>query len=218
MHSIVRYPLIAIIVSTSLYSVAAVAETHITCKSNNYHYNSCKLDGPGHVRLIKQLSNRKCKQGKTWDYDRHNIWVDDGCAAKFAVNYNKHHDSSSDAGKALGAIAGAIIVGAIANEIDKNDKYNDSNYHGGRHSSYVPNWMVGKFRGYNEQYNADVVLKIKSNGQVTAKVKGTKLSGFVNNEELHISTSVFDITRSSNGFYTNQHGNRSNEVKYHRVN
>ena len=82
----------------------------------------------------------------------------------------------------------------------------------------MPRWMVGKFRGYNEQYNADVVLKIKSDGQVTAKVQGTKLSGFVNNEELHIGTSVFDITRSTNGFYTNQHGDRSNEVKYHRVN
>lgn len=218
MHSIVRYSLSAMIVSSSLCSVAAVAETQITCKSKNYQYNSCKLDRPGHVRLVKQLSNRKCRQGKTWDYDRRSIWVDDGCAAKFAVNYNKEYDSSSDAGKALGVIAGAIIVGAIAKEIDKHDKYSDSNYHGGRHSSYVPRWMVGKFRGYNEQYNADVVLKIKSDGQVTAKVQGTKLSGFVNNEELHIGTSVFDITRSTNGFYTNQHGDRSNEVKYHRVN
>lgn len=212
-----KYSLAAMVVSATIFNVAIAADAQVTCKSDNYHYKSCKLDRPGHVRLKEQLSKRNCIQGKTWDYDRRAIWVDDGCAAKFAVNYNKDYDSSSDAGKALGAIAGAIIVGAIANEIDKHDKYNDSNYHGGRHSSYVPSWMVGKFRGYNEQYGADVVLKIKSDGEVTAKVQSTNLSGFVNNEELHIGTSVFDITRTGNGFYTNQHGNRSNEVKYHRV-
>ena len=33
-----------------------------------------------------------------------------------------------------------------------------------------------------------------------------------------VKYSLFDITRTSNGFYTNQHGDHSNEVKYHRVN
>lgn len=218
MHSLVKYSLSVIIASSSLFGAAAFAEQSITCKSNNYHYHSCKLDGPGHVRLKKQISTRDCVQGKTWDYDRRAIWVDDGCAAKFAVNYNDDYDSDSDAGKVLGAIAGAVIIGALANQVDKHDKYNDDNYHGSRHSSYVPSWMVGKFRGYNEAYNADVVLRIKSDGQVTAKVQKTSLSGFINNEELHLGSTVFDITRTSNGFYTNQHGNRSNEVKYHRVN
>ena len=121
-------------------------------------------------------------------------------------------------GKATGAIAGIAILGALANEADKHHKYKDDNYYGGRHSSYVPGWMVGKFRGYNDQYNKDVVMTIKSDGQVTSKVGGTRVSGFINNDELHIGSYVFDITRASNGFYTNQHGDRSNEVKYHRVN
>ena len=61
-------------------------------------------------------------------------------------------------------------------------------------------------------------MTIKSDGQVTSKVGSTRVSGFINNDELHIGSYVFDITRTSNGFYTNQHGDRSNEVKYHRVN
>ncbi len=217
MHSIVKYSLSAMIASASMFSVAAVADTQITCKSDNYHHKSCRLDGPGHVRLTRQISKTKCRQGQNWDYDRHSIWVDDGCAAKFSVKYNQKHSSSSDAGKAIGAIAGIAILGALANEAGKDDKYKDDNYHGGRHSSYVPSWMVGKFRGYNDQYDKDVVMTIKSDGQVTSKAGGTRVSGFINNDELHIGSYLFDITRTSNGFYTNQHGDRSNEVKYHRV-
>ena len=206
------------VASASMFSVAAVADTQITCKSDNYHHKSCRLDGPGHVRLTRQISKTKCRQGQNWDYDRHSIWVDDGCAANFSVKYNEKHSSSSDVGKAIGAIAGIAILGALANEADKHDKHKDDNYHGGRHSSYVPGWMIGKFRGYNDQYDADVVMTIKSDGQVSAKTGGSRISGFINNDELHMGSTVFDITRTSNGFYTNQHGDRSNEVKYHRVN
>jgi hypothetical protein len=208
---------LAIAAATLLLSSAAAAKEYITCKSNDYHYKSCTLDRPGHVRLAKQLSEVKCRQGKNWDYDRRSIWVDDGCAAKFAVNYNEQHDSGSDVGKAIGAIAGAVIIGALANQLDKHDKYLDDDYHGGRHSSYVPSWMVGKFRGYNDQYNSEVTLKITSDGVVKANIEGTKVQGFVNNEELHVGSRIFDVTRSHNGFYTNQHGDRTNEVKYTRI-
>ena len=219
MHSIVKYSLSAMIASASLFNVAVASDTHITCKSKDYHQTNCKLDRPAHVRLSKQISTRDCVQGKTWDYDRHNIWVDDGCAAKFAVNYNEHHDSSSDIGKAIGAIAGIAILGALANEASTHDQHKDDNYHGGRHSSYVPSWMTGKFKGYNEQYDADVTLRIKDDGVVNGHASGgAKIHGFVNNEQLHIGSFVFDITRTRRGFVTNQHGDRSNEVSYHRVN
>ena len=128
------------------------------------------------------------------------------------------YQARSNVGKATGAISGIAVLGALANEADKHHKYKDDNYYGGRHSSYVPGWMVGKFRGYNDQYNKDVVMTIKSDGQVTSKVGGTRVSGLINNDELHIGSYVFDITRASNGFYTNQHGDRYNEVKYHRGN
>jgi hypothetical protein len=217
-HSFVKYSFSAMVASASMSNIAVAADTHITCKSNNYHQTNCRLDRPAHVRLSKQISTRDCVQGKTWDYDRHNIWVDDGCAAKFSVNYNEHHDSSSDIGKAIGAIAGIAILGALASQADKHDQYIDDNYHGGRHSSYVPTWMIGKFKGYNEQYDADVTLRINDDGVVTGHTYGGgKIRGFVNNEKLHIGSTVFDITRTRKGFYTNQHGDRSNEVKYHRL-
>jgi len=37
------------------------------------------------VRLSKRLSDRPCRQGRSWGYDRDRIWVDDGCRAEFEV-------------------------------------------------------------------------------------------------------------------------------------
>ena len=218
MHTIVKYSLSAMVASASMFNIAVASDAHITCKSDNYHYKACQLDRPAHVHLSKQISSHDCVRGKTWDYDRHNIWVDDGCAAKFSVNYNEQHDSNSDVGKAIGAIAGIAILGALANEASKHDQHKEENHHGGRHSSYTPTWMVGKFKGYNEQFGTEVTLNIKDNAIVHGHTaSGIKIKGFVNNEKLHVGSTVFDITRTRHGFVTNQHGDRSNEVKYHRV-
>jgi hypothetical protein len=216
-----KYILAGLAVSVSLYATVSLAEYRVTCESNNFHYKSCKLRHPGHVRLKHQISDARCKQGRNWDYDRHEIWVDDGCAASFVVEENEKHHKDSDAGQAIAAIAGIAILGALANSQTHNDpynKYNDSEYYGGRHSSYVPKWMIGSFDGYNPQYDKEVSMRIHSDGTVVAKVEDSPtLRGFINNEELHLGSEVFDITRDRNGFYTNQHGNFSNKVKYHRA-
>lgn len=207
--------------SFSLSSTVSSAEYRVTCESKNFHYKSCKLRHPGHVRLKQQISDRRCKQGRNWDFDRHEIWVDDGCAASFSVQENEKHHPDSDAGKAIAAVAGLAILGALANsqlQNDSHNKYNDEDYHGGRHSSYVPKWMIGTFDGYNPKFDKEVRMKIHSDGTVETNVEGSPtLRGYINNEELHLGSYVFDITRDRNGFYTNQHGDFSNKVKYHRA-
>ncbi len=232
MRGNLRYLTSGAIAAMSLFSFSAVAESYVTCKSEGYRYHHCRVSRPGYVRLVRQLSEADCRQGRTWDYDRRGIWVDDGCAARFAVEndaYYDHgddnhddHDSGSSAGAALAVIAGAAILGAIVNSHNNADndpdyKYNDDAYQGGRHTSYVPRWMIGRFKGYNPRFKADVSLNVKKNGRVVARSGRKTVKGYINDDQLHVGNQVFDITRDRNGFYTNQLGDRSNEVRYTRV-
>jgi len=58
----------------------------VTCRSENYKRNRCRADTEGTVRIARQLSDAPCVRGRTWGYDHRGIWVDEGCAAEFAVD------------------------------------------------------------------------------------------------------------------------------------
>ncbi len=47
--------------------------------------NYRRIDTSGGVRLVKQVSSTPCIKGRSWDYDRNGVWVDDGCRADFEV-------------------------------------------------------------------------------------------------------------------------------------
>ncbi|MCB1553896.1 MAG: DUF3011 domain-containing protein [Xanthomonadales bacterium] len=200
----------------------AHADYRVTCASDNNQYTRCRLDEPGFVTLRRQLSKTPCAQGRSWDWDRREVWVDDGCRAEFEVSTSSHGKGHSDgdaAKVAAGVIVGAAILGALAHNKDHrdDDKYRDDNYHGGRHTSYVPGWMVGTFRGYNPMYGADVEMTIADDGRVTAFADGTRLSGYINDDRLHVGPAMFDIDQIRGGFVTSQVGERHNEVRYQRV-
>lgn len=197
----------------------ALADDYVTCESRNDRYQSCPISTAGYVTLERQLSNTSCRQGRTWDYSRREIWVDDGCRAQFRVHTSSsgHHDNN-DAKVAAGVLIGAAILGAIAANSDKKDsKYDDSNYQGARHASYVPTWMVGTFEGYNPMYDADVTLTIESNGRATGRSRDQTINGWINDGRLNVGNNTFDIDQSREGLVTSQVGDRQNEVRYRRI-
>ena len=217
---------IALFLTASWGGIASADET-VTCASDNNRYRHCATSTHGYVTMVHQLSNSPCQQGKTWDYDRRGIWVDDGCRAKFRIESDDHSkDSSKDAKVAAGVILGAAILGAVLsnnkdhddnNHYDSDSKYNDDAYHGSRHTSYVPGWMVGTFHGHNTLYDTDVVMTIQENGQVRANANGQTINGYINDERLHVGNIIFDINRIRGGFVTSQEGKRENEVIYRRA-
>jgi hypothetical protein len=204
----------------SLWSFEARADDTITCESRNDRYQTCPISRAGYVTLERQLSSTACRQGRTWDYNRREIWVDDGCRATFRVhggssgNDNDNHDAKVVAG----VLIGAAILGAIAHNANKkDDKYDDARYQGARHSSYVPSWMIGTFEGYNTVYDRDVTLTITDDGRATARTRDQTIEGWINDGRLNVGDTVFDIDQSREGLVTSQVGDRQNEVRYRRV-
>lgn len=200
----------------------ARADDVVTCESRNNRYQSCTLPRAGYVSLERTLSAAECRQGRSWDYDRRQVWVDDGCRATFRVHdggsRDDDHGDNHDAKVAAGVLIGAAILGALVHNANKqDDRYDDDTYQGPRHSSYVPGWMVGEFEGYNPIYGADIRMRIDSDGRMSAQARGQNLSGWVNGGQLNVGSSVFDINQSRDGFVTTEVGDRQNEVRYRRV-
>lgn len=201
----------------------AWADYTIRCGSDGHRYRTCRLSEPGYVTLEKKISGASCDQGRSWDFNRREIWVDDGCEADFRVetqgsSQGGSKDSNKAAAAAVGVLAGAVILGALVHNKDHVDdeKYRDDNYQGARHSSYVPKWMVGHFTGYNPMYGAEVKMRVSEDGRVVAHVRGEELRGYMNDERLHVGNAVFSVGQTREGFVTHQVGDRFNEVRYRR--
>ncbi|MEA5512222.1 DUF3011 domain-containing protein [Crocosphaera sp. UHCC 0190] len=121
-----------------LRTIPVSAQQTVTCESYKYRYQFCRVNTRGGVRLVRQLSNTRCVQGETWDYDRDGIWVDKGCNAEFSVrgrdsgynnnnSYNNNNNSSSGDGTAAAVVGGALVIGAIAAAIAGGSDDNSSN-------------------------------------------------------------------------------------------
>ena len=117
--------LFALGLTAALLSVSspALADSTIRCESSDGNWRACSVDTRGGVTLSRQLSRSGCWQGDTWGYDRNRIWVTNGCRAEFRVGSS----NPSSRGNNNGAIAGALIVGAIAGAViaNHNDRDDD---------------------------------------------------------------------------------------------
>ncbi|WP_250876338.1 DUF3011 domain-containing protein [Luteibacter anthropi] len=57
----------------------------IDCGSSNGRWGHCNIDTRGRVRLVRQNSDSRCDEGRTWGVDGSGIWVDKGCRGIFSV-------------------------------------------------------------------------------------------------------------------------------------
>ncbi|HBD20292.1 MAG TPA: hypothetical protein DC063_09550 [Arenimonas sp.] len=59
---------------------------NVTCSSINGRYTTCAWNASyGEPRLQQRLSNSACDEGRDWGYRRGQLWVDNGCRARFGV-------------------------------------------------------------------------------------------------------------------------------------
>ncbi len=57
----------------------------LRCESTGSRRAFCPANTMGRVRIMRQLSNRACIQGRNWTYNSRGVYVSQGCRAIFAV-------------------------------------------------------------------------------------------------------------------------------------
>jgi len=195
---------IAGVVSASLAwaSVPAFASQTVFCASSGYRYNYCRVDTGHDVRIERQRSSAECRQGYSWDYDRHGIWVNHGCAADFRVGSDGGRNKALAAGA---AIAGIAVIAALAAQGNK-----------GQQSSDIPTWAVGTFTGYDPRVGADVELTILPGGSVSGHAGGTSFEGRFADSVLRTERQAFRLERQGNGFVAIDERDANHRVSYRR--
>lgn len=58
----------------------------LRCESENYQYEYCPVECfVEDAEVVRQYSTSMCIIDGTWGFDKHGVWVDGGCRAKFRV-------------------------------------------------------------------------------------------------------------------------------------
>lgn len=60
----------------------------VRCESVDGRYRECRLGVRGRAQLVRQLSEARCVQGRTWGQRGDTVWVNGGCRAEFAARGN----------------------------------------------------------------------------------------------------------------------------------
>jgi hypothetical protein len=74
-----------VVLATWVAPAVRAAEVVVRCESEGFRDRYCAVETHGGVRLARQISRAPCHQGSSWSYDRHGIWVSDGCGAEFEI-------------------------------------------------------------------------------------------------------------------------------------
>lgn len=56
----------------------------VECRSSGSRFNRCPVPW-ANAQLVQQTSRASCVRGRTWGFERGSIWVDQGCAGRFAA-------------------------------------------------------------------------------------------------------------------------------------
>ena len=81
-----------------------------------------------------------------------------------------------------------------------------------------PAYLVGDFNGYNNFYQANIVLSIYSDGVVIAVVDGgSRVTGYYRGGQLFLGNARYDVQLENTGFRTTQPGQPASAITYVRA-
>jgi hypothetical protein len=68
----------------------------IRCESRDYRQVYCGTDARGGARIVNQLSDTACIEGRTWGWDRRGVWVSGGCRGEFQIGSGRDRGRGRD--------------------------------------------------------------------------------------------------------------------------
>ncbi|MCA0327146.1 MAG: DUF3011 domain-containing protein [Proteobacteria bacterium] len=77
----------------------------VRCESDSGRLRECAVPGRGRIELVRQLSDTRCIEGRTWGQRGDRVWVDDGCRGEFVAS-----GSGSGGGAWSGGPGGRAVV------------------------------------------------------------------------------------------------------------
>lgn len=186
---------------------ASAGERRIRCESDRGgRYRECRVDTDGRVSLIREYSNRRCEQWRTWGYDRRGVWVDRGCRAEFRVGRDRD-GGNAGAAAVIGVLAGAAIMAAILAGRDKDR---------GPDAVAAPGWAQGRYRGFSPKEDVTFEIDIDRNGNVRGTANDQTVNGyFASGDRIFLGNAEFNVREESWGFSA-QHRNDSENIVYFR--
>jgi len=209
---------------------------YFSCESQGFEYRYCPAYTGSGVTLIKQFSNEECIKGKSWDYDRNGIWVNNGCRGEFILNihnnrgwhrdrYRHHHDNSDEVAAAIGIIGGLALLGIIAGSKEDNNippppppPHYYNYYNNIQEDRAVPYWLIGVFRGYSNFYQTEIEIKISPNGILDGTLWNNKLYGIYSNGMIIFDGKSYIADHVSDGFIAKQKGNYNyNQIYFKKI-
>ncbi len=183
-----------------LVGAGAVHAAQVECRSEGYHYNYCRVDTQGVVRMLQQQSSSPCDRGRSWGYDRRGIWVDDGCSAVFEYGYGGGYDGAAsrgrgDDGALVAGVAALAIIGAIASSQHHADRP-----HYEPTGPRVPGWAIGSFSGSDSESGADMGVRIDPYGQIDGYYGHRQLTGQFDGDRAYLGGRGYSAYATRDGF------------------
>ena len=133
--------------------------------------------------------------------------MDDGCRAEFRAGKDGGGIGTGGA-IAIGAVAGAAILGAILS--NKSDDHKDE-------AIGAPDWARGRFGGFGPKLETEFDITVASDGRVSGTSDGKDVKGHVTNRNrLHLGGLEFEIAREARGFSAKQRDDSDNVIYFRR--
>ena len=184
----------------------ASAEQNVRCDSSKYRYQYCNVDTDNRVELVHQYSSMECRQGRSWGYDPHGVWVDHGCSADFRVGRqgSRGRDKAIVAGVALAGLAAVIAMSANKQQAAQ------------QAGTDVDAWAVGTFGGRDAMEGVDVQVTVLPGGTVRGRAGAHEFTGRFAANRLEAGKHQFRVERSGNGFLAVDERDPSHRVMFQR--
>ena len=201
-----------------------IARTDVFCADKGRGSNHCPADTRGKVRLLHQFSRKECRRGTSWGIDRRGIWVDKGCIALFRVSRRTDPPARRETFRCgsedfMYVRCEILFPSKIRfhKQLSRVKCVKEKNWGFDAKGVWVkegcraqfkaeirvdeqPQWLVGRFKGYDKWSDEEITLRIRRNGVVRARIEGRRVPVELEGDLLMLDRKNYVLSKTRKGF------------------